>query len=235
MWTRKMTLVSVQYPVPMKRRSLMSVRKFIVSGERNCRRRSGNYLQADVQIYPILLKIKECCFRNSSKTIGKVCRKFFDHPGHLANHFSYLTSTGSLQGSVGKNLKSQIGGIRIHYILQDPLNISGFLEKYLRNVDKSLEFQKKLEDIETAVQTDYSGVPTYKEIQILVGLFLVHICVDQTYRIVLQFKFHSYLSLVIVLKIRERKSIWQLLTPSPHATYLPSPASTRDHCATTLP
>ena len=31
-----------------------------------------------------------------------------------------------------------------------------------------MEFQGKLEGIDTAVETDYDGVPTYKEIQILV-------------------------------------------------------------------
>ena len=47
--------------------------------------------------------------RNSKKSVSKVCRGFFSSPGHLASHFTYLTSVPDLKETVGGNLKSQIG------------------------------------------------------------------------------------------------------------------------------
>ena len=54
-------------------------------------------------------------YRSSKKTVGKTCRGFFNHPDHLANHFSHLTSAPNLKESVGRNLKLQIGEINFAY------------------------------------------------------------------------------------------------------------------------
>ena len=45
----------------------------------------------------------------------------------------------------------------------------GFLELYLLHVDKSLELKETLSEVEKAVDTDYDGSRTYKDVQILVS------------------------------------------------------------------
>ena len=44
---------------------------------------------------------------------------------------------------------------------------------YLLYVDKGVEFREKLKEIDLAVETDYNGSRTYKDIHILVILKLL--------------------------------------------------------------
>ena len=48
-------------------------------------------------------------FRTSNKEIHKICRGFLVDPGHLANHFQWLTNVPSLNLTVEKNLFRQLG------------------------------------------------------------------------------------------------------------------------------
>jgi hypothetical protein len=46
--------------------------------------------------------------------------------------------------------------------------MSGYLEKVLLYENQSLEFKAQIDNIDVMVETDYDGVSTYKDIQILV-------------------------------------------------------------------
>ena len=47
-------------------------------------------------------------------------------------------------------------------------NTTGFMEKYLLKVDKSLETRDKIDAADTLCEVDYQGSSVYKDIQILV-------------------------------------------------------------------
>ena len=43
--------------------------------------------------------------------------------------------------------------------------------KYLHHVEKGVEFKEKMADIDRAVETEYDGSRTFKDIQILVIIY----------------------------------------------------------------
>ena len=51
--------------------------------------------------------------RSSQNQIGKVCSSFFSCPGHLNGQFSWLTCVPNLKEKVDKNLKPQLGMLRL--------------------------------------------------------------------------------------------------------------------------
>ena len=61
-------------------------------------------------------------FRTSNKEIHKICRGFLVDPGHLANHFEWLTNVPSLNVTVEKNLFRQLGRLALKDLrsLQSP-------------------------------------------------------------------------------------------------------------------
>ena len=55
-----------------------------------------------------------------------MCRNFFDHPGHLASHFSWLSNVDSLEIVVEENLYKQIGktiySLNLDFIMEIVVN-----------------------------------------------------------------------------------------------------------------
>jgi len=90
-------------------------------------------------------------FRTSKNQIGRVCKSFFNSPGHLQKQFEWLTGNTVMKENVEKNLKAQIG----------------YMEKVLLFEKQSLDFKGIIEDLNTRMETDYDGNKTVKEINVL--------------------------------------------------------------------
>ena len=69
-------------------------------------------------------------------------------------------------------LKLVIFGIGIIQLLYFVAS-KGFLLKYLTHVDNGVDFKDKMEKIDEAVEMDYDGNRTFKDIEILVNLDLM--------------------------------------------------------------
>lgn len=91
-------------------------------------------------------------FRKSNrKNIDKTCRGFFMDPRHLASHFEYLTGSSPLDDSIEANLKTHLG----------------HLEEYLADANKTIEYKKKIQDIELVCEVEFGGSKVLKDIHIL--------------------------------------------------------------------
>ena len=90
-------------------------------------------------------------FRNSSNRISLMCKSFFLDPQHMDNHFSWISNCSSLTDAVKENLEVQIG----------------FLEKYFKYKDQTIEFIEKLASVDNTCEVEYDGSKLYKYISIL--------------------------------------------------------------------
>ena len=102
-----------------------------------------------------------------------MCRGFHLSHEHVAGHFKWLTKAESLVGVVEERMYSQIGKPFKYICGKTKFSYSGFLELYLLHVDKSLELKETLSEVEKAVDTDYDGSRTYKDVHILVSFVIM--------------------------------------------------------------
>ena len=108
-------------------------------------------IQARESIYEKHRNALNFTFQSSQKAIRKTCRGFFESPVHIDRHFAYMTSCSNLKEVIGKNLKKEIN----------------FMELYLRDIDQSIEFRTKMDEIDASVETDFGGSSTFKDIEIM--------------------------------------------------------------------
>lgn len=106
----------------------------------------------------------------AKKNVKHVCRGFFEHYIHLSHHFSWLTNVGSLIPVVEANLYKQLGTREFVCNSICKSLFSGFMLQFLLHVDKGTEIRETLGDIDTAVETEYEGARTFKDVHILVML-----------------------------------------------------------------
>ena len=90
-------------------------------------------------------------FCNSNKNVAQICKGFFLSHEHLKNQFRYVSRAESLQVKVAENLRIQIS----------------YMERYLREVDQSVDASDRLAEAETICNVEYQGSTIYKDIQII--------------------------------------------------------------------
>ena len=89
---------------------------------------------------------------NSGKSISAICKGFWISDVHIANQFSYLCSSSSLNSNVSSSL-----GVQFDH-----------LERFLVDQCKSMEFQEKMEEVENSCHVNKNGSKTLKYIHLLV-------------------------------------------------------------------
>ena len=91
-------------------------------------------------------------FRNSSRRISAISKGFMKDHEHVANHFSWLSNSGSMIPLVEANLIKHIGDMEK-------------VLKYKKRLDS--EYLLRFVEIDNKCEVDYNGSPMFKYISIL--------------------------------------------------------------------
>ena len=90
--------------------------------------------------------------RKSKKGVKNICRGLFLDPRHLGNQFQYITNTAPLNDQIQKNLRNELDKMK----------------KWLDSQHQTVEYAKKMQEIELVCQVEFNGSTTLRDLHVLV-------------------------------------------------------------------